>query len=311
MSEKTNLANIIVKKLEEDKGIIGIKFINDECGAAPPTGALIAVEGIDGAGLSTYSEILAWVLKKLAKKGSPGQDAFYTKEPTLSSIGFLTWQAMKGGPSEVLKIPHIMALLFAADRQYHLHVDPLNNYCDGILNCLKMPIAVVTDRYKYSSIAYQSQPLKVGREYYPGVDREWLWIINAYAPPPHILIYLSVDIDTALERIYGERWTIQLYEAKDFLELVQEEFKKIVKRLEDNPELDRTKRIEDQAKDMTKLWLKYKLVDPCIYPWQGGRYPLIIEHDSTNTNIIDSLYSVTVTVLSMLEGSGIISLVTK
>lgn len=74
-------------------------------------GCFIVIEGLDGAGLSTQSALLAAYLR------SKGNDVLLTKEPTASPIGKLIKGALNRNPELSL---FTLQLLFAADRAEHL-----------------------------------------------------------------------------------------------------------------------------------------------------------------------------------------------
>jgi dTMP kinase len=160
-----------------------------------PTGLLVAVEGVDGAGKTS----LATKLVETLNRECGGSLALYTREPTSGPIGQLLRSILKGGLNATPS-PALLALLFAADRLWHLTVEPLEG-CRGILECLARGCIVVSDRYKYSSIAYQSIPLRLNDRLLLGASVEWLWAVNAYAPPAHIIVFLDVDPETASQRL--------------------------------------------------------------------------------------------------------------
>ncbi|MET1102217.1 MAG: dTMP kinase [Pyrodictiaceae archaeon] len=176
------------------------------------TGLLIAFEGIDGAGVSTHSRLLAEKLRRL------GYSVLYTKEPTRSSpASGLLWRMLEeGGPPEVL------ALLFVLDRVYHLYYSGSDSVVAGVAR----GDIVVTDRYKYSSLAYQSAG---------GLPREWVRLVNEVAPPPHILVYIDVEPSVSLRRIKG-RPKRHVFEEERFLVKVRSVFHSIVEELAGRPE---------------------------------------------------------------------------
>ncbi len=231
-------------------------------------GFLVAVEGIDGAGVSTTAEALARVLDSLLD----GSRACYTKEPTLGPVGFLIRQAL-AGYVESLRSPQVLALLFAADRVWHLLHEPLGGR-RGVIGCLGEPAVVVSDRYKYSSMAYQRLPASAGEGGLPGASLEWLETVNSYAPPAHFLVYVDVPADVALERMVDERWMLQLYEKRLTLERVAESFRDLLDRLQRQPEAP--------ARGAAWAGLLASLgVDPeKAYP--GGSYPVILRLDGTS-----------------------------
>jgi len=165
-------------------------------------GIFIAIEGIDGAGLSTQARLL---YENLLMRGCK---VVLTKEPTDGLIGGLIKAALRG---EWRTNPATLQLLFAADRSHHVN--------QQILPALKQGKIVITDRYKYSSIAYGSLDC----------DREWLIKINSIFPKPHVLIVLDVPAEVALKRIAKSRFGFELFE-NNRLEIVRQNFLKLAER---------------------------------------------------------------------------------
>ncbi len=185
---------------------------------------LIALEGIDGSGITTHARLLAERLRGL------GIHAVYEKEPSSGPVGRLIRSAL-GGQEPLLARSEVLALLFAADRFTHLYGCLYSAAGSCVMGHLSRGAAVVMDRYKYSSIAYQSS-----RQ--PGLGaapRQWVSLVNAYAPPPHILVYIDVPVDVALERI-AERSHRELTETREALAAVKEAFEEIVEQLAREPE---------------------------------------------------------------------------
>lgn len=162
-------------------------------------GIFIAIEGIDGAGLSTQARLLYENLLK------SGYKVVLTKEPTDGLIGGLIKAALRG---EWKTDPMTLQLLFAADRSHHVNRQ--------ILPALKEGKIVITDRYKYSSIAYGSLDC----------DEEWLIKVNSVFPKPHALIVLDVSAEVALKRIKRTRFGFELFE-NNRLEIVRQNFIKL------------------------------------------------------------------------------------
>jgi dTMP kinase len=134
----------------------------------------IALDGIDGSGNSTHSSLLAkWMGRRLGRK------ALLTKEPTTGPTGRLVRRYLKmpGTPSAT------DALLFAVDRMEHLE--------KVIKPALSKGLAVITDRYLESSIAYQSAQ---------GLSIEWILAINRYAMKPSLNIILDIEPERSLPR---------------------------------------------------------------------------------------------------------------
>src|SRR4051794_21655867 len=100
----------------------------------------IALEGIDGSGKSSQAKLLA------AKLESMGHKVYLTMEPTTGTVGAVLLNILR----KKAEADHsTIALLFAADRIEHL----LNKQ-DGIMKKLSEGYTVITDRYYFSSYAY-------------------------------------------------------------------------------------------------------------------------------------------------------------
>ena len=139
-------------------------------------GFFVCVEGLDGCGKTTQARLL---VKQLKWKG---HDAIYTTEPSHGKIGTLIRRHCLNRDERVSTI--IEALLFAADRFDHVTalVKPAIN--DGRL--------VVSDRYVYSSLAYQGAA---------GLDLDWIKNINVHAIPPDLAIFIDVEPETVMKRL--------------------------------------------------------------------------------------------------------------
>lgn len=150
-------------------------------------GLFIVLEGVDGAGTTTHTGLLA---RALRKKGLP---ITTTREPSDGPVGVLIRQILTGR----VVVPGIsgnrpsswttMALLFGADRLDHLEATVHPNLMDGV--------TVISDRYDYSSVAYQS--VTGGGE--PDTV-QWIREINRHARRPDLTIVLDVDPATSARR---------------------------------------------------------------------------------------------------------------
>ncbi|MBQ8014462.1 MAG: dTMP kinase, partial [Treponema sp.] len=103
----------------------------------------IVFEGIDGAGTSTQIEML--------KKRPDAHRFFFTTEPTDSETGKFLRRMLKG---DVELDARTSAFLFAADRNEHLFGKGGTN-C-GVVEKAQSGKIVVSDRYLFSSLTYQS-----------------------------------------------------------------------------------------------------------------------------------------------------------
>ncbi len=142
-------------------------------------GKLIALEGPDGCGKTTHAKLLADWLR------SQGHEVLVTDEPTDGPIGRILKRALSGKT----RLPvEAEALLFAADRVQHSAqvIEPALN--EGKI--------MITERYLYSSLAYQSAR---------GLSRGWIKTINEAAPKPDLAILIDVPAEIALKRIKSSR----------------------------------------------------------------------------------------------------------
>jgi dTMP kinase len=190
-------------------------------------GYFIVFEGIDGSGSSTQAELLCEYFK--AKK----QPAILSPEPSSGKIGKLLREFL-GNENNFANqdlFDQQMAYLFAADRHYHLY-----NNIDGVKKLIKKNIHVITTRYYFSSLAYNS---KNKTEY------EFVKSLNQQFPPPDLLIYFDIPVDIALERI-KDRAIQEIYETKEKLIQVRQNFLQIIDEYQNNYlKIDATKTKEE------------------------------------------------------------------
>ena len=157
----------------------------------PYPGALIVIEGIDGSGSTTQSEmLLGW----LQRAGLP---ATLTSEPSKGPIG----GALRAHLSRQIELsgPEAEALAFAADRMDHV--------ASEIVPALERGATVVTDRYYLSSLAYQAL----------SCDPAWLRQINRFAIRPDLTVFLSVPVDVGMARFSGRAARERFEENRDEL----------------------------------------------------------------------------------------------
>jgi dTMP kinase len=138
-------------------------------------GFFICIEGLDKSGKTSQSILL---VEALCKKGF---DAIYTTEPSNGEIGTFIRKYLLNRKQRLSAV--VEALLFAADRADHT-----NNQIKPLLREGKV---VVSDRYLYSSLAYQGAA---------GLGLEWIKSINKDALKPDLAIYLDVPISVVTKR---------------------------------------------------------------------------------------------------------------
>ena len=151
-------------------------------------GFFICVEGLDGCGKTTQAKLLVHRLKS-------GYNAVYTAEPTQGSVGrFIKEYCLdvKQRGSSVVE-----ALLFAADRSEHVEKE--------ILPPLNAGKLVISDRYLYSSLAYQGAA---------GVDLDWIRQINKHAIKPSLAVFIDVQPETVVQRLKPNRSVMENLETQ-------------------------------------------------------------------------------------------------
>lgn len=162
----------------------------------------IVFEGIDGTGTSTQ-------LKKLAERCVlEGITVHCTYEPTDRETGQLIRKILKGSSKAE---PRTLAYLFAADRSEHLYGDK------GITELCADGIPVISDRYIFSSLAYQGMTC----------GAELTAMLNSLFPLPEILIYFSLDPIIADTRMQI-RDSREIFETIPFQTKVRTQFDRVL-----------------------------------------------------------------------------------
>lgn len=171
----------------------------------------IVLEGLDGAGTTTQAAKLQEYFTKLKK------DSFLTREPTDGPIGKLVRDVLAGRLMRYRLAEREMALLFAADRLEHSRL---------IESKLLTGSHVVCDRYIFSSMAYQTLD--------PSISAEWVTEINLGFSKPHLTLFLSVPVEECLRRIASRNESPTVYEKKDFLETIDQNYKRLANYYEEH-----------------------------------------------------------------------------
>lgn len=142
-------------------------------------GLFISLEGIDGVGKSTQSDLLEEYLREL------GQPVVRTFEPGGTELGQEIRHLLLHRKGDVA--PRSEALLYAADRAHHV--------ATKVRPALERGQAVISDRYLDSSVAYQG----VGRE----LNAEDVRAISMFAVEnllPDLTILLDLEAGEAMAR---------------------------------------------------------------------------------------------------------------
>jgi len=153
----------------------------------------IVFEGIDGSGTTTQSRML---YEYLRKKGVPTE---LTCEPTDSPAGRLIRKILK---HESVMDRGTLPYLFSADRYNHVF-----SRKNGILQLTEQNTAVISDRYVFSSLAYQSVEC----------DFDYVLQLNSRFPLPRLVFFIDIPLDTAMQRILGRRKDLDFVENEQYL----------------------------------------------------------------------------------------------
>jgi dTMP kinase len=160
-------------------------------------GLLIALEGIDGCGKTTQARLLAAALEK------QGWEVVLTREPTDGPAGQKLRRYLHG-PDRHLR-PEEELRLFVEDRREHVE--------QIIRPALAAGKIVITDRYYYSSVAYQGAL---------GLNPEEILTLNeSFAPRPDLVFILYLPLPRALKRLAAKtREERQVSESPQYLQQV-------------------------------------------------------------------------------------------
>ena len=192
-------------------------------------GFFICVEGLDGCGKTTQTKLLVRKLRKM------GWDAVYTAEPSRGKIGqFIKKYCLHG---EKRTFPIVEALLFAADRFEHVEREVIPALNEGKI--------VVSDRYVYSSLAYQGAT---------GLDLKWIEMINEHAIRPDLAIFVDVEPEAVIKRLKPKKSVMENLETQ---RKVREVYVKFVEKGE-LVRIDGNKYTKEVADDILKVVLRIK-----------------------------------------------------
>ena len=161
----------------------------------------IVLEGLDGAGTTTQLKLAA---EKLTAEGRPH---FCTSEPTDHALGLLIREVLTHRRSVH---PTTLALLFAADRAEHLLAAG-----GGILQRLERGELVISDRYLFSSLAYQSLDC----------DFEYVRALNGDFPLPRDVVFLDTPVRESQRRL-GGRGGQELFDGADIQDRILDNYRR-------------------------------------------------------------------------------------
>lgn len=168
----------------------------------------IAFEGIDGSGTTTQLSLL--------KKAYPA--ILLTAEPTHSATGQFLRRMLSG---EFAVSTRTAAFLFAADRCEHLFGKLTcqdGHLATGVTEACASGTVVVSDRYLFSSLAYQ------------GEDdvRDLTARLNESFPLPELVVYFQLSAEAALDRVASRGGRREIYETLSTLQAVSSRYEEIL-----------------------------------------------------------------------------------
>lgn len=195
----------------------------------------IVIEGLDGAGTTTQTGILA------SRMREKGHTVVHGSEPTGSPIGLLIRRALR---REVELSPVALAYLYAADRQEHV-VDPVT----GILAAHRAGW-ILSDRYTFSSLAYQSLACPF----------DLVLSLNRRFPRPGTVVFLDTSPEVAAGR-RSQRGGDELFDAMELQQAIYANYQRAFEVAEDQGtriiRIDGNRGLEETAdtvwKELTNL----------------------------------------------------------
>ncbi len=199
------------------------------------SGVFICFEGIDGSGKTTHSRLIVGYLSAL------GFDAVYTTEPTRYSLPGRKLRESFFAP-ERLPVEDEFHL-FLEDRKIHLKDEVIPQLEDGKI--------VITDRYYFSSVAYQGSR---------GLD--WQYILEEnlkVSLVPNLVLLLDLNVDEAISRIATEREEgVNTFEKKESLQRVREIYLNLAEKYPDLFHIfDVNKPIQEVQEEMQDFIVKF------------------------------------------------------
>lgn len=200
-------------------------------------GYFIVLEGPDGSGKSSVSDI---VCEKLKEKG---YEVVHTREPGGIEIAEEIRNIILD-PKNTSMDAKTEALLYAASRRQHL--------VEKVVPAKSQGKIVICERFVYSSLAYQG--------YGRGLGFDEILKINDFAigsDYPDMTIYLDINEEVGLKRIESRTFKDRLdKESLSFHHLVNEGYREVLRRFKDTKVVDASKSIDCVVDDVLALIIK-------------------------------------------------------
>jgi dTMP kinase len=150
----------------------------------------IVLEGIDGSGTTTQAQLLG---EELARN-YPRREVLITREPSHTPVTGLIRRWLS--PRDQGMPDKAMCMAFALDRYIHIR--------DVVQPALARGAIVICDRYKLSTLAYQTQTLPI----------PWVHDLCMDHIDPLMYVLLDVPVGEAMARVMARGTTPDRYEAK-------------------------------------------------------------------------------------------------
>src|SRR3989338_4724598 len=191
-------------------------------------GKLIAIEGLDGAGLTTQAVLLRNHLMQKYK-------VVLTREPTDGLIGGIIKSCLR---REWKTDNQTLQTLFAADRSHHIATE--------IEPAMKEGKIVISDRYILSAIAYGMF----------GLPMSFLTQINSTFRKPDVTILLDTQQAVCLERIKKSRHHLELFEDEQKMAAIRKNFLAVKNYFPETYMIDGNSHFEGIHKEIRKIVMK-------------------------------------------------------
>ncbi|KKP27107.1 MAG: putative thymidylate kinase [Parcubacteria group bacterium GW2011_GWA2_31_28] len=170
----------------------------------------IVLDGLDGSGKGEMVNSLASYLE------SKGHKVLKTTEPTNSEYGRKA-KEISLKEDDPMKSAEECLKLYTQDREEHLK--------NEIIPALEQGITVISDRYYYSTIAYQNAQ---------GIALTKVIEANKGFRKPDIAFILDIPARLALERISKRGIQVEKFEKYDFIVILRDKFLNLFTHIGDN-----------------------------------------------------------------------------
>lgn len=192
-------------------------------------GKFIVLEGIDGSGTTTQAKRLTNYLFD-----KEGYHVFLTREPTGFEIGKEIKRRLKED-----KAAGINPFKDKGEEYTNLYIeDRISHVRKVVAPCLGLGVPIISDRYKYSTLTYQTAQ---------GQDLDELIKKHNWLTVPDLVLILDLPAEEALKRRVRDQTTPEFFEKLEFQEKVRENYLSLKEKLpeENIVIIDGTKPVEE------------------------------------------------------------------